>query len=945
LNRIELGGGETPEIRPNVDVRPGPSVDIVADFDKGLPMLESGKYDDVLCRYALEHVSWRNVPTFLKEVYRIMASGGKITFVVPNLLEQCRLVASQVTWSTNSPIMIFGDQNYGENAHKCGWSPAQIKADLETSGFTDINIQPVTGCITDMVVTARKGSVPDVFEREYFEDGNTGYLMYRDFVNHWNVVEDVLKLKPANVLDVGGSRGFIAHKLSAAGVPTSVLEVSKYCYYTRVTDHFIQWDATQVPWPLKDKEVDLCISMSFLEHIPEDKIDTVIREMIRVSKRGWHGVTFTQAPNDIDKTHKTLRSQEWWLERFSNIDKEYSVFIVPDSMVNTRPITTLPQGEGMVKLNLGSYTTMFWYGWVNIDTINLKEFAEQNGFLFQLHDLNNKLPYKDGSVDLIFASHVLEHLGTDPLADWFRVLRPGGRIRIIVPDMEKLNKMYTDGSISNARYFNADIKDDMSPGEILNHLLYHNHVKAFDAMSLTKNLKAVGFENIAQKKPFVSTDRRMMEQTYDVFPEISLIVEAQKPNPEAVVKTLEYSQGTLGNREGPLTMKPVDAVRIETPKPSLRQHLDIGLISTPFLDTPPKSYGGLELVVANLGTELAKRGHKVTIYATDDSKVPGCEIVKCGPCLNTTQVDWHAAERAMYEVYKDVAWKHNIVHGHNWFGFEYLLKTKHPELKVLHTHHGGINPEWWMITRPTFKLNMIGISDWMRQTYDSMGMPSKFVYNGVDLSAYPFNPGPRNKYMMFVGRIDTFKQPHTAIKIAKEMNIPIVVVGGSFVHDTRYLDEVKKACDVVLQGPQDKKDIDIKGATLWLDAPHDAKVALLQNCQNLIFTSCMGEPFGLVVIESMSTGTPVVAVNDGAIPELVKQGGIVVPVYQRKIDPGGRLNYATSMMFEQMVKDAIGKVTQIKPEDARKNAEMFTMSRMADAYEVLYNEVLEGREW
>jgi ubiquinone/menaquinone biosynthesis C-methylase UbiE len=152
---IELGGGETPYIRPNVDVRPGPSVDIVADLNKPLP-LESDKYDIVFCRYAIEHISWRNVKGFITEVFRICKPGGKATVITANLLEQCKMIAKSEAWSENFSCMIFGDLNYDENSHKCGFSPEYAKLLFTDAGFSTVVVTPVPGCKTDMVITAYK---------------------------------------------------------------------------------------------------------------------------------------------------------------------------------------------------------------------------------------------------------------------------------------------------------------------------------------------------------------------------------------------------------------------------------------------------------------------------------------------------------------------------------------------------------------------------------------------------------------------------------------------------------------------------------------------------------------------------------------------------------------------------------------------------------------------
>ena len=100
-NVIELGGGDKPYFRPNLDVRPGPTVDIVADFNQPLP-LNDGSYDGVFSCYCIEHISWRKVRLFLTEVFRILNDGGKAVFITANTKRQMEWVLNQEEWNDDS---------------------------------------------------------------------------------------------------------------------------------------------------------------------------------------------------------------------------------------------------------------------------------------------------------------------------------------------------------------------------------------------------------------------------------------------------------------------------------------------------------------------------------------------------------------------------------------------------------------------------------------------------------------------------------------------------------------------------------------------------------------------------------------------------------------------------------------------------------------------------
>lgn len=344
--------------------------------------------------------------------------------------------------------------------------------------------------------------------------------------------------------------------------------------------------------------------------------------------------------------------------------------------------------------------------------------------------------------------------------------------------------------------------------------------------------------------------------------------------------------------------------------------LRIALISTPFFGVPPPKYGGLELIVYDLACGLTKLGHKVVIFAPKGSQIPLKGFVyETGEPLNTVQVDWLKAEEDMWKVYKDKLKEFDIINGMNWFGFEYASKNENPNLRICHTHHGHINPDWWCKNKPPFKLNFISLSKFMQAEYRNIGIESQYCYNGVDLDKYPYQEKKGDR-LLFVGRLDSFKRPHIAIEVAKKMNLSLDIVGGSFVGDVQYMNTIKQTCD----GNQIK---------LYLDSNQEEKVRLYQNAKCVIFPSKMGEPFGLVGIEGLSCGTPVIASNDGGIPESIIDGKV------------GFICQDVNEMIE-----ALKKIDKIDHMECRKwVAENFSREVMSQNYLKLYEKILAGEEW
>lgn len=540
MSVIELGGGDTPQIRPNVDFRPGPTVDVVADLNGKLP-LESNAYDGVLSSYSLEHVSWRNVKGFLREVSRILKPGGRAVFIIPNLYEQAKILASREDWEENDICMVFGDQNYQGNYHSNGFSPAYAFRVFRECGFSDTLILPHPATVTDMVVEAKKpehefkpeewtpAERKQYYNRLYFDGGRGqvgGYARsgYADYPVHWKTFNEIMTRKPESVLEIGCARGYILKRIEDAGLKAKGLEVSNHCIQTKAIDDVVEFDITQTPWPVEDGAFDLCFSIAVMEHIPEGTLEAVAAEMKRTCKRGLHGIDFGEHDDGFDKTHCTLRSKEWWTGKLPEGHE-----IVDKESLEKGEIK-LPVPDSKVKLNVGSFTTMFHNGWINMDVHPLQEFAKGNGYIYRQHDVVKGLPYDDGCVDMIYACHFLEHLdyhaGLTFLRETFRVLRKGGVMRLLLPNAEGLIRQYIEGTLGEYDELNDGCANSPAPIAKLWSLLFSGHNSMYDWETLRDTLREVaGYTDIHQMSFRKSVNDQMLRETLDVFPTLSLFVD------------------------------------------------------------------------------------------------------------------------------------------------------------------------------------------------------------------------------------------------------------------------------------------------------------------------------------------------------------------------------------------------------------------------------------
>lgn len=342
--------------------------------------------------------------------------------------------------------------------------------------------------------------------------------------------------------------------------------------------------------------------------------------------------------------------------------------------------------------------------------------------------------------------------------------------------------------------------------------------------------------------------------------------------------------------------------------------MKIAMIAPPLLTVPPEHYGGLERVVFDLSVELIDMGHKVVLYAAEGSDLPGGYVVDTGKPTATTNVDWMEKERKAFEIYKDQLKDFDIVHDHSWWGWPYMAKSDDPDLRVLHTHHGHLTHAWEE-PAPVDAMNMCGISRFMAVVYAKIMKRSvHFVYNGVDIDHYNFTKSYGDR-LLYVGRFAPFKGAHLAVQVAKKADMPLDLVGGSFVEDPKYIENVKGMLT--------------DDMNMYVDAPEEKKLELMQEANALLFPSKMGEPFGLVGVEANACGTPVVALNDGAIPEVI---------------PDGVSGFICKDVDEMA--EAVGKIHQIDRETCRKVVEEnFSRRVMAERYVKQYEQVLEGDEW
>jgi glycosyltransferase involved in cell wall biosynthesis len=275
---------------------------------------------------------------------------------------------------------------------------------------------------------------------------------------------------------------------------------------------------------------------------------------------------------------------------------------------------------------------------------------------------------------------------------------------------------------------------------------------------------------------------------------------------------------------------------------------------------PPPAYGGIELIVGLLTDELVERGHDVTLFASGDS-ITRAKLASVHP--QALRLDPNIKECGIYEMLQlaqvyERAGEFDLIHSH--MGCAALPYAKLTKTPTVHTLHGIFTPDNKKMFSYAKAQPYVSISDAQREAELGLNCVAT-VYNSIDVDSHKFFSTPDEPaYLAFLGRISPEKGPKQAIEIAKATGIPLKMAGKIDPVDMEFFDrEIKHLID--------GEFIQFLG-----EADHQMKNNLMGRAMATLFPITWREPFGLVMIESMAAGTPIIAMGLGAVPEVVAHG-------------------------------------------------------------------------
>ncbi len=347
--------------------------------------------------------------------------------------------------------------------------------------------------------------------------------------------------------------------------------------------------------------------------------------------------------------------------------------------------------------------------------------------------------------------------------------------------------------------------------------------------------------------------------------------------------------------------------------------------------TPDTTVSRLRVMV-DLSEELLKRGHEITIFATQDSNLPGARIVGISPkglqFLPPVENPFYQHTAYLTQMVKTAVDEQNnfdIIHNHMYPEYVALLALEQFITPLITTVHSQMVPETVDTLKKFPQAPLVAISEMSKKAAGIASMHT--IHNSVDTQLFMPQIGPKD-YLLFVGRMSKAKDNQgnfldpkgvsNAISVAQKTGERLKIVGN--VEDPQFFETLVK--------PHLSDKIEFVGeVTSEQTLTRQQMVALFQGAKAFINAINWEEPFGLVMAEALACGTPVIAFNRGAVSEIVVDGktGFV-------IDPSAGVNGLVA---------AVGKIAAIDRIACRVHAEIFfSKKRMVDEYEKLYYKLL-----
>jgi glycosyltransferase involved in cell wall biosynthesis len=338
----------------------------------------------------------------------------------------------------------------------------------------------------------------------------------------------------------------------------------------------------------------------------------------------------------------------------------------------------------------------------------------------------------------------------------------------------------------------------------------------------------------------------------------------------------------------------------------------IALIAPPFIAVPPAEYGGTELFIAQLAEGLRRAGAEVVVYANAESQV-NAEVRSL---YEHSQWPIKVQEEAWLNDLNHESWavhdavdNCDVIHFHTPQGLAFSRFARQPSVLTLHGPHDAKLSEFYS-GYPDVHYVCISNAQCQQESMPRMST----IHHGIDLSKYHLVE-QKQKYLSFIGRIAPIKGAHIAIEVARRTGIPLKIAGEvQPAHREYFESKIKPKIDGKLVEYVGAADIKLKNEVLG-------------DSMAMLFPIQWNEPFGLVMVEAMACGTPVLAMSGGSVPEVIQNGvsGYICRTVNQMVKHLGDLHF--------------------DPKTVRRYVEEnFSLERMVGSYLTLYEDAMREAE-
>lgn len=391
-----------------------------------------------------------------------------------------------------------------------------------------------------------------------------------------------------------------------------------------------------------------------------------------------------------------------------------------------------------------------------------------------------------------------------------------------------------------------------------------------------------------------------------------------------------------------------------TPKTSKLTVLQVATLNQPI--RPDNGYGPIEAVVHSIDQGLHAAGHRSIVACSGDSRIAGehCVTVErsFGSYWSTDTQEQRATTKAHYArtLRRLKQGDIDVIHTHDPRAVEYLYdEARIRQVPIVMTLHVSVKEsllkgayQRWCNPLLSPLVHCASISEYQKLQYHEQLKASQVVYHGIDVEDYPCKTAPNTgRYLFIIGRLTADKGQKTAIALAKRTGAKLIIAGcvQNKPADREYFSRLRPSLDLITDVAAEPAGDDYYDRVIRPLAESDKQIIYIGEINSeqkkmwylharaTVFPIQWGEPFGLVLVESMACGTPVIAFDKGAVPEIVAHGttGFVVRTFSA-------------------MAAAIGRIDTIDPRACRAHVrDRFSLTAMARNYTELYHRIGAGR--